>query len=171
MPKMLASNSLRVQTVECAGESRLRGSRASLNSNCQKTGESNHLQRSGILHATSSSTLSNSTNESVTWQAAKFGRRRRILELAHPPPALKGAYSLTIHNVLLLKSGASRQEKTSTCNRNGASTDEHFCDDIVFDCGAHMDATGTKHLDSLLQDDLLSVRDEAVTHEVGDGAA
>ncbi len=71
--------------LECAGESRLRGSRASLNSNCQKTGESNHLQRRFILHGTSSSTLSNSTNESVTWQAAKFGRRREILELAHPP--------------------------------------------------------------------------------------
>jgi hypothetical protein len=44
-------------------ESRLCGSRASLNSNCQKTGESNiHFQRSGTLHAASSSTLSNSTN-------------------------------------------------------------------------------------------------------------
>src|SRR5271155_5758528 len=109
MPKMLASTSLRVQTVRLRWGVETAGSRASLNSNCQKTGESNHLQRSCILHATSSSTLSNSTNESVTWQAAKFGRKCTILELAHPPLASKGAYSLTIHNVILLKSGASRQ--------------------------------------------------------------
>jgi hypothetical protein len=51
------------------GESRLRGSQASLNSDCQKTGESNfHLQQRGTLHATSSSMLSNSTNGWLTWQ-------------------------------------------------------------------------------------------------------
>ena len=78
---------------------------------------------------------------------------------------------MTIHDALLLKSGASRQEKASGCNRNGASTDEHFCDDAVFDCGADMDAAGAKHLDSLLHDDLVSAGDEAVTHEVSDGTA
>jgi hypothetical protein len=52
------------------GESRLQGSQASLNSNCQKTGESNffHLRQRGTLHATSSSTLSNSTNGWLGWQ-------------------------------------------------------------------------------------------------------
>lgn len=35
--------SVRVQAARCAGESRLRGSRASLNSSCQKTGESNFI--------------------------------------------------------------------------------------------------------------------------------
>jgi hypothetical protein len=51
------------------GESRLRSSQASLNSDCQKTGESNfHLQRRCTLHAMSSSTLSNSTNGWLTWQ-------------------------------------------------------------------------------------------------------
>ena len=52
------------------GESRLQGSQASLNSNCQKTGESNffHLRQRNTLHATSSSTLSNSTNGWSGWQ-------------------------------------------------------------------------------------------------------
>jgi hypothetical protein len=51
------------------GESRLGGSQASLNSDCQKTGESNfHFQQRGTLHAMSSSMLSNSTNGWLTWQ-------------------------------------------------------------------------------------------------------
>jgi hypothetical protein len=58
------------------GESRLRGSEASLNSNCQKTGESTfHLQRRGTLHATSSSMLSNSTNGWRGLATAKLERR------------------------------------------------------------------------------------------------
>jgi hypothetical protein len=51
----------------------------------RKQAKANHLQRRFLLQATSSSTLSNSTNQWVTWQAAKFERRREILELAHPP--------------------------------------------------------------------------------------
>ena len=60
------------------GESRLRGSRASLNSNCQKTGESTfHLERRCTLHAESSSTLSNSTNGWRAWQRRSYGEDDR----------------------------------------------------------------------------------------------
>jgi len=78
---------------------------------------------------------------------------------------------LRIHDALLLKSGASRQEKASACNRNGATADEHFCHAVVFEGRADMDATGAKHLDSLLEDDLLPAGYAAVTHEVGNRAA
>ena len=53
----------------------------------------------------------------------------------------------------LLKSGASRQEKASACNWNGAASDEHFCDGVVFHLRADVDAAGSKHLDSLLDND------------------
>jgi hypothetical protein len=53
----------------------------------------------------------------------------------------------------LLKSGASRQEKASACNWNGAASDEHFCDGVVFHRRADVDAAGSKHLDSLLDND------------------
>ena len=56
------------------GESRLRGSQASLNSNCRKTGESTfHLERRCTLHAGPSSTLSNSTNGWRAWQWRSYG--------------------------------------------------------------------------------------------------
>src|ERR1700730_11632409 len=64
------STSMRVQAARVRLGSRdCDGSQASLNSDCQKTGESNfHLQQRGTLHATSSSTLSNSTNGWLAWQ-------------------------------------------------------------------------------------------------------
>ena len=64
------TTSMRVQAARLrSGESRLRGSQASLNSDCQKTGESNfHCQQRRTLHAASPSTLSNSTNGWLTWQ-------------------------------------------------------------------------------------------------------
>jgi hypothetical protein len=53
----------------CSGSKRLRSSQASLNSNCQKTGESTfHFERRRTLRATLSSTLSNSTNGWLSWQ-------------------------------------------------------------------------------------------------------
>jgi hypothetical protein len=56
------------------GESRLRGSQASLNSNCRKTGESTfHFERRCTLHAGPSSTLSNSTNGWRAWQWRSYG--------------------------------------------------------------------------------------------------
>jgi hypothetical protein len=73
---------------------------------------------------------------------AKLERRCPILELAHPPLGGNGANSLEIHDALLLKSRASRQEKASACNRNCAAADEHFCDDVVFDRCADVDAAG-----------------------------
>lgn len=57
---------------------------------------------------------------------ANLGRRCTKLELAHPPQFENGANSLEIHNSRLLKSGASRQEKASVCNGNGAAANEHF---------------------------------------------
>jgi hypothetical protein len=109
------------------GESRLRGSQASLNSNCQKTGESifsspttRHVAYNVVVNAF----------QQYEWLAglatAKLERRWQILTLAHPPTSENGANSLEIHDTRLLKSGASRQEKASACNRNCAATDEHF---------------------------------------------
>jgi hypothetical protein len=101
---------------------------------------------------------------------AKFERRWLILELAHPPLQGNGANSLAIHKAHLLKSGASRQEKASACNRNGAATDKHFCHDVVFKCCTDVDATWAKHLDSLLDDDWLPAGCKAMTNEVCDCA-
>jgi len=71
----------------------------------------------------------------------------------------------------LLKSRASRQEKASACNRNGATANEHFCYEIIFHRSADMYAAGTKHLNSLLDDDVLAARCKTMTDEVRDGAA
>jgi len=62
---------------------------------------------------------------------AKLKRKEERLELAHPPVSETGANSLTIHAGWLLKSGASRQEKASRCNGNGAATDEYLGDFVV----------------------------------------
>jgi hypothetical protein len=56
----------------------------------RKQAKAIHLQRRFLFQATSSSTLSNSTNEWVSWQAANFERRLAILELAHPPIRRRG---------------------------------------------------------------------------------
>jgi hypothetical protein len=51
------------------GESRLQRQSSFSQLRLSETGESNfHLQQRGTLHATSSSTLSNSTNGWLTWQ-------------------------------------------------------------------------------------------------------
>ena len=154
----------------CVGESRLRGSQASLNSNCQKTGESilspttRHIARNVVVNAF----------QQYEWFAglamAKFERRCLIIRACTSTVAWNSACSLEICNVRLLKSGASRQEKTSACNRNGAAADEHFRDSVVLERCADVNATGTQHLDSLLDDDRLFARREAVTNKVSDGA-
>jgi len=74
---------------------------------------------------------------------ANLERRSSGIVLAHPPQAGNGANSLEIHDRWLLKSRASRQEKASACNRNCATTDEHFCDDVVFDRCADKDSAGS----------------------------
>jgi hypothetical protein len=73
------STSVRVQAARLRLGSRdCNGSQASLNSDCQKTGESTfHLQQRGTLHATSSSTLSNSTNGWLTWQQRSLSEDAR----------------------------------------------------------------------------------------------
>src|SRR5438270_13346541 len=51
----------------------------------------------------------------VSLATAKLERRWAKFWLAHPPLRENGANSLQIHDRRLLKSGASRQEKASTC--------------------------------------------------------
>jgi hypothetical protein len=77
------TTSMRVQAARLrSGESRLRGSLASLNSDCQKTGESNfHCQQRRTLHAASPSTLSNSTNGWLTWQRRSYSEDDSYLGL------------------------------------------------------------------------------------------
>jgi hypothetical protein len=126
------------------GKSRLRGSQASLNSNCQKNRRkqfssptTRHIACNVVVNAL----------QQYEWLAslatAKFERRCPILELAHPPSCDNGANSLGIHEARLLKSSALRQEKPSACNRNCAATDEHFCHDLVFDRRADVNVAGT----------------------------
>jgi hypothetical protein len=128
----------------CAQRSRLRGSQASLNSNCQKN------RRKQISFRTTRQvecTVVLNAFQQYEWLAglaiAKLERRSSILLLAHPPPCGNGANSLGIHDRGLLKSRASRQEKASACNRNCAATDEHFCDDVAFDRCADMNSAGS----------------------------
>ena len=83
-----------------------------------------------------------------------------------------GANSLEIHDRSLLKSRASRQEKASACNRNCAATDEHFCTTLSSSMRrTDVNAAGTEHLNSLLDDDGLTACDETVTNKVGDCAS
>ncbi len=128
MPEKLASPSMRVQTA------RLRlGSR-----DCRAV----KLLSTQIVRKQAKAIFSSPTTRHVAcnvvvnafqqyeWLAglatAKLERRSQILTLAHPPTTENGANLLEIHDTRLLKSGASRQEKASACNRNCAATDEHF---------------------------------------------
>jgi hypothetical protein len=58
---------------------------------------------------------------------AKLWRRCSDIRACTSTAAWNSTCSLTFHDACLLKSSASRQEKTSACNRNGAAADEHFC--------------------------------------------
>ena len=107
----------------------------------------------------------------VSLATAKLERRRLILELAHPPLRGNVANSLEIHEVFLLKSSASRQEKPSACNRNCAPPDEHFCHDVALDRCTDMNTAWAKHLNSLLDDNGLTTDCESVTHKICDSAA
>jgi hypothetical protein len=115
----------------------------------------------------------------------RFPTVRMVVELGNSEEVAKSAnnractstgcckrlWTLTISKVVLLKSGASRQEKASACNRNGAPSNEHFCDGVVLHGCADVNPAGTKHLDSLLDDDGLAAGCDAVTDEVGDSAS
>jgi hypothetical protein len=126
------------------GELRLRGSQASLNSNCQKNRRkqfssptARHIACNVVVNAF----------QQYEWLArlatAKLQRRSPILELAHPPLRENGANSLEIHATHLLKSSASRQEKASACNRNCAAANEHFGYGVVLDRRADVNAAGS----------------------------
>jgi hypothetical protein len=68
------------------GESRLHGSQASLNSDCQKTGESN-FSSSTTRHVACNVVVNafQQYERLVNLATAKFERRCTILGLAHPP--------------------------------------------------------------------------------------
>jgi hypothetical protein len=166
------STSTRVQAARLRLGSRdCDGSQASLNSDCQKTGESNfsspttrHIACNVVVNAFQQ------YERLVNLATAKLERRWPKFWLAHPPPGENGANSLEIHDRCLLKSSASRQEKASACNRNCAATDEHFRHYVVFDRCTDVNAAGSQHLNSLLDDNGLTACRGTVTHEVGDGA-
>jgi len=155
---------VRVQTARLrSGSERLQGSQASLNSNCQKTGESKFSSRT-TRHVACNVVVN--AFQQYEWLAslatAKLKRKRVRLEVAHPPLCENGADSLEIHEACLLKSRALRQEKASACNENCAATDEHFCHDVVFDCCADVNAAWTEYLNSLFDDYRLAALDDAV---------
>ena len=159
MPEKLASTSMRVQTARLRLGSRDCGAVKLLSTQIVRKQAKAifHLRQRGTLHATSSSTLSNSTNGWLTLATAKLERRWQILDAcASTDDVETAANSLEIHDARLLKSGASRQEKASACNRNCAATDEHFRHDVVFDRRTDVNAAGTEHLNSLLDDDGLT---------------
>ena len=107
----------------------------------RKTGESNFISND----ATHCNVAVNAFQQ-YEWLArlatANLERRWPILELAHPPLCDNGANSLGIHEARLLKLSASRQEKTSACNRNCAAADEHFCNAVIFDRGTGVNPAG-----------------------------
>jgi hypothetical protein len=122
----LASALVRVQTARLRSGSRdCRAVKLLSTQIVRKTGESNFISND----ATHGNVAVNAFQQ-YEWLArlatAKLERRWPILELAHPPQCDNGANSLGIHEACLLKLSASRQEKTSACNRNCAAADEHF---------------------------------------------
>ena len=168
--RRLAPTILRVQTarlrwgVATAGQSSFSQLKLSENRRKHSSPTTPHLSCNVVVNAF----------QQYEWLAglamAKFERRCLIIRACTSTVAWNSACSLEICNVRLLKSGASRQEKTSACNRNGAAADEHFRDSVVLERCADVNATGTQHLDSLLDDDRLFARREAVTNKVSDGA-
>jgi hypothetical protein len=153
------------------GEPRLRGSRASLNSNCQKTGESNSSPTTSHLACNVAVNAFQQYERFAGLATAKFERRCLIIRACTSTDVWNCACSLKIYDTPLLKSSASRQEKASACNRNGAAPNEHFCDDVLLECCADMNTTRTQHLDSLLDHNRLFTRYETMTNKVSDGAA
>ncbi len=155
MPEKLASTSLRVQTarlrwgVATAGQSSFSQLKLSENRRKHSSPTTLHVACNVAVNAF----------QQYEWFAglatAKFERRCLIIRACTSTAAWNCACSLGICNTPLLKSSASRQEKTSACNRNGAPTYEHFCDDVVLERGADVNTTWTQHLDSLLDDDRL----------------
>lgn len=111
--------------------------------------------------------VSNEVANCLQGRRQRFPTVRTVAELGNSEEAAKIAnnracaftgcckrrWTLAIRMASLLKSGASRQEKASACNWNGATSDEHFCDGVVFHRCADVDAAGSKHLDSLLDND------------------
>src|SRR5690349_15578523 len=98
---------------------------------------------------------------------AKQGRKAERLDLAHPPMSETRANSLAIHTAHLLKSRASRQEKASGCNTNGAPANEHFDHLIAFELCRDVETAGAEHFDSLFDDDVLAAGNLSVAYKVG----
>lgn len=83
----------------------------------------------------------------------------------------KSACLLAFRNVSLLKSSASRQEKASACNRNGATTYAHITNAIVKQRGLNINSTGAEHFDALFEDDGLAAGGQRMANEIGDGTS
>ena len=83
----------------------------------------------------------------------------------------KGASLLKIEVTVLLKSSASRQEKASHCNGNGAASNKHFRHCVACDLCRDVNTTRPEHLNSLLDHDLLTARSQTMPHKPRNGAA
>jgi hypothetical protein len=170
IPK-IGSASLRLQTAMLRRESRDCGAVKLLSTQIvRSTGESNHFRRTCKLLAgrrqrfptvRTAGEVGNGEDE------AKNSNFRACTSTG----VCKPPWTLRIRFTALLKSGASRQEKASACNRNGATADEHFCYSSFNDGCADVDMTGTENFNSLLHHDGLPAGDDAMAHKVGDGAA
>src|SRR5579864_7605988 len=57
------------------------------------------------------------------------------------------AWMLIIRVIALLKRGVSRQEKASSCNRNGASSNAHIGDPVALEFGLDVNSAWAEHLD------------------------
>lgn len=93
---------------------------------------------------------------------AKLERKEEGLKLAHPPRSETGANLLEIHKGCLLKFSASRQEKTSHCNRNGASSNFDFGDVFADKFRGDVKPAWAMHLDTLFDDYGLATLREAM---------
>jgi hypothetical protein len=83
----------------------------------------------------------------------------------------KKASLLMIRDAALLKSRASRQEKLSGCNGNGATADVHIPNVAVLQSRPDVNAAWTKHLDALFEDDRLTACRQRMPHEIRGGAS
>ena len=81
------------------------------------------------------------------------------------------AWMLVICRLTLLKKSASRQEKASGCNRNGAPSDAHIHNVVVVERGLNVDTAWSEHFDALLEDDGPVADCERMAYKVSDGAA
>jgi hypothetical protein len=129
-PRCVAGSDVRGGRRDCGQ------SKPSLNSNCRKTrrkqfrfvaGSAAHCMRSCRQRLPRVRSIAGLGN-------GEFRAKTGIICACASTADCKPAWILEIDALVLLKSGASRQEKESRCNGNGALTEEHsrhnLCDDF-----------------------------------------